>query len=52
VHVRVHDAFGRLVRERHAALPLDLDLTAHPAGVYLVTVEQGPHRRTFRVIRQ
>jgi hypothetical protein len=52
VHVRVHDALGRLLRDDQTALPLDLDLTAHPAGVYLVTVEQGPRRRTLRIIRR
>jgi hypothetical protein len=52
VQVRVHDALGRLLRDDQTALPLDLDLTAHPAGVYLVTVEQGSRRQTFRVVRR
>lgn len=48
----IHDVAGRLLRAQHFSRTrrLTLDFTGWPPGVYLLTVCQGEHSATLRVI--
>ena len=50
---RLSDAGGKLIEtERAASSPLRLDLSDHPAGVYLLEVILKKERKYYKIIKQ
>ncbi|MEM0997954.1 MAG: family 16 glycosylhydrolase [Bacteroidota bacterium] len=51
--VEVHASTGQLLnRARLGAGQIHLDWSAYPAGIYLVTLSDGPDRTTHKVLKQ
>ena len=51
--IRLYNGLGQLVQARAATgTPVELDLSAHPAGIYFIRVSVGTENSTYKVIRQ
>lgn len=51
VDVRVYDTFGRLVLQQKNTSNPGLDLSAQPAGIYLLDVQAFNWRKTIRLVK-
>jgi hypothetical protein len=58
LHLLLHDALGRVVRQCSTSVPAGAsslaipEVSTLPAGMYLLTVRQGDHTQVLRVVHQ